>query len=320
MKLIIQIPCFNESEHLPETVAALPTQVEGFNTVEYLVIDDGSSDDTSSVAKKCGVHHVVSHRTNKGLARAFETGLDTALKLGADVIVNTDADNQYCADDIPTLTKLILEGTAELVIGARPIQSIEHFSPIKKALQALGSAAVRQISNSDVQDAPSGFRAYSRDAAMRIHVFSDYTYTLETIIQAGQSQMAIASVPIRVNGPTRPSRLVKSIPSYVKRSLSTMVRIYITYRPLRFFGTIGTALLIPGVLLSLRFLFYYFTGSGQGHIQSLILTAILFITGLLSFSIGILADLISVNRKLNERSSYQTRQKYYNQEDKFSSQ
>ncbi len=311
MKLIIQIPCFNESEHLPETVAALPKQVEGFNTVEYLVIDDGSSDDTSSVAKKCGVHHVVRHRTNKGLARAFETGFHTALTLGADVIVNTDADNQYCANDIPALTKPILEEKAELVIGARPIQSIEHFSPIKKALQALGSAAVRQISNSDVADAPSGFRAYSREAALRIHVFSEYTYTLETIIQAGQSQMPITSVPIRVNGPTRPSRLVKSIPSYVKRSLATMARIYITYRPLRFFGTIGALFLIPGMILGTRFLLNYFSGQGQGHIQSLILTATLLISGLLSFAIGILADLIAVNRKLSERNSYIAKKSYY---------
>lgn len=310
-KLIIQIPCYNEEEHLPEALACLPKSISGFDSVEYLVIDDGSSDRTSEVARECGVHHVVRHKQNLGLARAFETGFDAALKAGADVIVNTDADNQYCADDIPLLTAPILDGTAEVVIGARPIESIEHFSPIKKVLQRLGSYVVRQISNSAVDDAPSGFRAYSREAAMRIHVFSDFTYTLETIIQAGQSQMPIASVPIRVNGPTRPSKLVKSIPNYIKKSLGTMARIYITYRPLRFFGTIGLILLTPGFLLGLRFLIHYLAGNGQGHIQSLILTAVLLLSGLLSFAIGILADLISVNRKLNERTSYLTRKSYY---------
>lgn len=311
MKLIIQIPCYNEEEHLPSALACLPKSVEGFDCVEYLVIDDGSFDNTSEVAKACGVHHVIRHKKNLGLARAFETGFDAALKAGADVIVNTDADNQYCADDIPKLTALILEGAAEVVIGARPIDTIEHFSPIKKVLQRLGSYVVRQISNSEVDDAPSGFRAYSREAALRIHVFSDFTYTLETIIQAGQCQMPIASVPIRVNGPTRPSKLVKSIPNYIKKSLGTMARIYITYRPLRFFGKIGLILLTPGFLLGLRFLIHYLAGNGQGHIQSLILTAVLLLSGLLSFAIGILADLISVNRKLNERTSYITRKNYY---------
>lgn len=312
MKLIIQIPCYNEEEHLANTLACLPKAVVGFNHVEYLVIDDGSQDKTSEVAAACGVHHIVKHKKNLGLARAFETGFDTALKQGADVIVNTDADNQYCANDIPALTAPILAGTAEVVIGARPIETIEHFSPVKKILQRLGSYVVRQISNSDVEDAPSGFRAYSREAAMRIHVFSDFTYTLETIIQAGQCQMPIASVPVRVNGPTRPSKLVKSIPNYIKKSLGTMARIYITYRPLRFFGTIGCIFLAPGLLLGLRFLFYYATGNGQGHIQSLILTAVLLLSGLLCFAIGILADLISVNRKLNERTSYLTRINHYN--------
>jgi glycosyltransferase involved in cell wall biosynthesis len=301
MKLIIQLPCYNEAAHLPATLACLPRQVEGFDAVEWLVIDDGSTDATSTVARTYGADHVVRHTRNLGLARAFETGLATALRLGADVIVNTDADNQYCADDIPLLTRPIVDGRAEIVVGERPIASIAHFSPLKKLLQKLGSAVVRLVSQTDVRDATSGFRAISRTAAQRTRVFNDYTYTLETIIQAGQNGTAIISVPIRVNGPTRESRLVKSIPSYVRRSVGTMFRIFILYRPLRFFALCGIVCLIPGVLLGVRFLYHYLAGHGQGMIQSLILASTLTGVGFLLFVVGLLADLIASNRRLLER-------------------
>ncbi|WP_235949933.1 glycosyltransferase family 2 protein [Candidatus Regiella insecticola] len=237
MKLIIQIPCFNEAQTLAITLAALPRSVVGFDTVEWLIIDDGSQDNTAEVAKAQGVDHVIRHTNNKGLARAFMTGLDACLQLGADVIVNTDADNQYNAEDIPALTQPILQHRAELVIGTRPITTIEHFSPVKKILQKLGSWVVRIASKTDIADAPSGFRAISRTAAQRLMVFNDYTYTLETIIQAGQKNITITSVPIRVNEDLRPSRLVKSIPSYIKRSIVSIIRIFIIYRPFRFFST-----------------------------------------------------------------------------------
>lgn len=301
MKLIIQIPCFNEAQHLPVTLAHLPRQIDGFDMVEWLVIDDGSMDDTATVARAAGVKHIVRHVRNRGLARAFETGLAAALAAGADVIVNTDADNQYCAADIPLLTAPILDGTAEIVIGERPIASISHFSPVKKMLQKLGSAVVRLVSRTSVRDATSGFRAMSRSAAQRIRVFNDYTYTLETIIQAGQNGTAIISVPIRVNGPTRESRLVKSIPSYVRRSIGTMFRIFILYRPLRFFALFATVFVTPGILLGLRFLYHFLTGRGQGMIQSLILAATLTGVGFLLFVVGLLADLIASNRRLLER-------------------
>jgi glycosyltransferase involved in cell wall biosynthesis len=301
MKLFIQIPCYNEAEHLPATLACLPRRVEGFDAVEWLVIDDGSSDQTSDVARRAGADHVVRHTTNQGLARAFETGLATALRLGADVIVNTDADNQYCADDIPLLTAPIVAREADIVIGERPISSIGHFSPTKKLLQKLGSGIVRLVSGTEVADAPSGFRAFSRSAAERMHVFNDYTYTLETIIQAGQNGIAIRSVPIRVNGPTRESRLVKSIPSYVRRSVLTMLRIFVTYQPARFFGWVAVVFLVPGVLLSCRFLYHYLAGHGQGMIQSLILAALLIALGFMMGIVGLIADLIAVNRKLLER-------------------
>lgn len=277
MKLIIQIPCYNEAETLPVTLAALPRHVPGFDTVEWLVIDDGSTDDTARVARDHGVHHIVRHTCNRGLARAFLSGLDACLSLGADVIVNTDADNQYCADDIPALTAPILKGQADMVIGARPIETIRHFSPIKKILQRVGSGVVRVASKTSVPDAPSGFRAMSRAAAEQLMVFNDYTYTLETIIQAGQKNMALTSVPVRVNADLRPSRLVKSIPSYIRRSIVTIIRIFVVYRPFRFFASIGSFLFGLGFLVGLRFLWYYFIGEGYGHVQSLILAAVLLI-------------------------------------------
>lgn len=300
MKLIIQIPCYNEAGTLAIALAALPRKVAGFDTVEWLIIDDGSVDDTVAVAKANGVDHVVRHTRNQGLARTFMTGLDACLRLGADVIVNTDADNQYNADDIPALTQPVVERRADIVVGARPIQTIEHFSPIKKWLQKLGSWVVRVASKTDIPDAPSGFRAISRAAAQRLMVFNDYTYTLETIIQAGQKNMAITSVPIRVNEDLRPSRLVKSIPSYIKRSIVTIVRIFVIYRPFRFFGTIGAVLFGAGFLIGLRFLWKYLGGEGEGHVQSLILASVLLGMGFQTFLVAFVADLLAANRKLME--------------------
>ena len=300
MKLIIQIPCFNEAQTLSIALSALPRTVPGFNSVEWLIIDDGSQDNTVEVAKAHGVDHVIRHAGNKGLARAFMTGLDACLRLGADVIVNTDADNQYNADDIPALVLPILQHRAELVVGARPISTIEHFSPVKKLLQKLGSWVVRVASKTNIPDAPSGFRAMSRSAAQRLMVFNDYTYTLETIIQAGQKNMAITSVPIRVNEDLRPSRLVKSIPSYIKRSIVTIVRIFIIYRPFSFFGSIGVALFGVGVLIGLRFVWFYLNGVGEGHIQSLILASVFLGIGFQTLLVAFVADLLAANRKLLE--------------------
>ncbi|MGB5601229.1 MAG: DPM/DPG synthase family glycosyltransferase [Gammaproteobacteria bacterium] len=304
MKLIIQIPCFNEAETLAITLADLPREVPGFDQVEWLIIDDGSTDDTVKVALDNGVDHVVRHPRNQGLAQGFMNGLDACLSHGADVIVNTDADNQYNAEDIPALVAPILEGKAEIVVGARPIKTIEHFSPAKKLLQKLGSWVVRAASQADIPDAPSGFRAMSRNAAQRLMVFNDYTYTLETIIQAGQKNMAITSVPIRVNEDLRPSRLVKSIPSYIKRSIGTIIRIFIIYRPFRFFVTIGALLFLVGFLIGLRFLYFYFTGEGEGHIQSVILSAVLLGMGFQTILVAFLADLLAANRKLLEDIRY----------------
>ena len=307
MKLIIQIPCYNEEDTLPITLKELPRNVAGFDKVEWLIIDDGSTDRTVEVAKQYGVDHIVRHPKNLGLAKAFLTGLDACLKLGADVIVNTDADNQYCSKDIPKLVKPILEGKAEMVVGARPIEEIAHFSPVKKILQKLGSWVVRVASRTDIPDAPSGFRAISKEAALKLNVFNDYTYTLETIIQAGQKNMAIVSVPIRVNKDLRPSRLVKSIPSYIRKSIITIIRIFVVYRPFRFFVTIGAILFSLGFLLGLRFLYYYFSGNGSGHVQSVILAGVLLGMGFQTILVAFLADLLAVNRKLLEDIQYRLR-------------
>ena len=301
MKLIIQIPCYNEAATLGIALAALPREVPGFDKVEWLIIDDGCTDNTVEVALAHGVDHVVRHTRNQGLARGFMNGLQACLEHGADVIVNTDADNQYNADDIPLLTQPIIDGRADIVIGARPIAAIEHFSPVKKLLQKLGSWVVRVASKTRIPDAPSGFRAISRSAARRLTVFSDYTYTLETIIQAGQKNMAITSVPIRVNGDLRPSRLVKSIWSYIQRSIVTIIRVFVIYRPFRFFATIGLTLFTAGFLIGLRFLFKWLTTGGyDGHVQSLILSSSLLIIGFHTILIAFVADLLSANRKLME--------------------
>lgn len=304
MKLIIQIPCYNEAGTLAIALNELPRTIEGFDKVEWLVINDGSTDNTEEVAKANGVDHMVSFTKNQGLARAFMAGLDACLKLGADVIVNTDADNQYNAKDISLLIKPILQKKAELVIGARPISEIKHFPFIKKQLQRLGSWVVRLASKTDVPDAPSGFRAMSREAAMCLNVFNDYTYTLETIIQAGQKRMAVTSIPIRVNDELRPSRLVRSIPSYIKNSVITIARIFAVYKPFLFFMTFGLLLFSAGFVIGLRYLFYYFREGGEGHVQSLILASILLGIGFQTMLVAFLADLLAVNRRLMEDVQY----------------
>lgn len=308
-KLIIQLPCYNEEKTLPNTLKDLPREVEGFDTVEWLVIDDGSTDDTVEVAKASGVDHLVRFTKNQGLAKAFMAGLDASLKLGADVIVNTDADNQYNAKDIPMLINPILEGRAEIVIGARPIEKIGHFSMAKKLLQKMGSWVVRLASKTDIPDAPSGFRAMSKDAAMKLNVFNEYTYTLETIIQAGQKNMAILSVPIEVNRELRPSKLVKSLFLYILKSVATIIRIFVVYKPFRFFFSIGLFLFALGFLIGLRFLYYYLTLGGAGHIQSLILAAILLGMGFQTMLVAFLSDLLAVNRRLLEDVQYKLRKK-----------
>lgn len=307
-KLIIQIPCYNEAATLGITLAALPRQIEGVAKVEWLVVDDGSSDRTAELACELGVDHVVRLPRNQGLARAFQAGIEAAIRHGADIIVNTDADNQYCGADIQKLVDPIVAGQAEFVVGARPIGQTPHFSKLKKALQWLGSWVVRRVSKTEIPDAPSGFRAMSRATAMQLNVFSDYTYTLETIIQAGQKNMAITSVPIRTNPDLRPSRLLRSIPSYVIRSASTIVRIFMTYRPFQFFALPGCVLCLASLLLCFRYLTFYFSGSGSGHIQSLILAALIMGLGLTGVVVGLVADLISVNRKLLEKVDWRVRQ------------
>jgi glycosyltransferase involved in cell wall biosynthesis len=307
MKLIIQIPCYNEEETLALALAELPREVPGFDQVEWLVIDDGSTDATRQVAKDNGVDHIVGYTRNQGLAKVFMLGLDACVRQGADVIVNTDADNQYNASYIPSLTQPIIDGKADMVIGARPIQMIEHFSFTKKMLQHLGSSVVRKVSHTDIPDAPSGFRAFSRDAAMKLNVFNEYTYTLETIIQAGMKQMAVTSVPVEVNEDLRPSRLVKSISSYIKKSIVTILRIFVVYKPFRFFLITGLILFAMGLILGLRFLYYYVFGNGSGHIQSVILAGVMMGIGFQTILVAFIADLLSVNRKLLEEVQYRIR-------------
>ena len=300
-KLVIQIPCYNEQETLPTVLGALPREVEGVDVVEWLVIDDGSTDETTGVARAHGVDHLVRLPRNRGIAVAFMAGVEAALDAGADIIVNVDADNQHDPGDIPRLIEPILEGRAEMVVGERPIVDTPHFSPVKKLLQRLGSWAVRVASRTTVPDAPSGFRALSRTAAMRLHVFNEHTYTLETIIQAGQNGMAVASVPVGMNASPRPSRVVRSLGSYVRRSMLTIVRIFMTYRPFAFFSVPGVIAFLLGLLLGIRYLVIYFTTGQSGHLQSLLLSALLLGTGFALIVVGLVADLIAVNRKLLER-------------------
>lgn len=298
--LIIQIPCFNEEETLGTTLEQLPRKLPGIDRIEWLVIDDGSTDRTSEVARAEGVDHVVRHPRNRGLAKAFMTGIGACLARNADIIVNLDADNQYCAEYLGDLIKPILSGKAEMVVGARPIEEIQGFSAIKKVLQKLGSRVVRLASGTDIPDAPSGFRAFSRRAAMQMRVYSRYTYTLETIIQAGQKGLDITWVPVRTNPVQRPSRLMRSTLSYLFHSAVTIIRIFVVYRPFRFFLAIGLVLLLAGSAIGMRFLWYFISGEGQGHIQSLILASILIGASFQTILVAFVADLLSVNRRLGE--------------------
>ena len=311
MKLIIQIPCFNEAETLEIALNDLPRHIEGIDVIEYLIINDGSKDKTVEVAKKWGVNYVVNFKQNKGLAKGFMAGLDACLRNGADIIVNTDADNQYVGEDIEKLVRPILNGEADIVIGERPIDQTEHFSPLKKKLQHFGSWVVRKASKTDIPDAPSGFRAYSREAALRMNVVNEYTYTLETIVQAGRERMAITSVPIRTNGELRPSRLFNSMMGYVKRSMITIIRAFLMYRPLTFFVSLGSIMGMIGVGIGIRFLYFWFGGNGAGHIQSLILASMMIILGVMTIIVGLQGDIIAANRKLLEDIQYHVRKLDY---------
>ena len=306
-KLIIQIPCLNEASTLPATIRDLPSEIRGIDSIEILVVDDGSNDGTAKVAKANGVSHVVRFRSNRGLAAAFMTGLDTALKRGADIIVNTDADNQYAGHDVASLVQPILRGEADIVIGDRNIRSLRHMPWLKRWLQVLGSWVVRRVSNTRVPDTTSGFRAYSREAALRQTIVSDFSYTLESIIQAGKKRLTIAHVPVATNKNTRKSRLFDNVFTYIKKSAATIVRIYTTYEPLKFFSMVGAFTFLSGLLISVRFLFIYLGGEGQGNIQSLILSAVLMIVGFQIVLIGLVADVISSNRKLTEELLYRIR-------------
>jgi len=315
MKLIIQIPCYNEAETLEIALNGLPKQIDGIDTIEYLIINDGSKDNTVEVARNWGVHHIVNFKRNKGLAKGFMAGIDEALRQGADIIVNTDADDQYCGADIEKLVRPILEGHADIVIGERPIDATEHFSPLKKKLQHLGSWVVRKASDTNIPDAPSGFRAYSREAALQLNVVNEYTYTLEQIVQAGRNKIAIMSVPIRTNAELRPSRLFSSMFGYVKKSMVTIIRSYVMYKPLQFFMMLGSVPVIAGLLLGVRFLFRFFAGNGGGNIQSLILVSLLITIGVLMWVIGILADTIAANRKIMQDVQMRVRRMDYELED-----
>lgn len=307
MKLIIQIPCYNEGKTLKIALDALPKHIDGITDIEYLIIDDGSKDDTVAVAKEWGIDYIVSFKKNRGLAYGFSAGIDACIRNGADIIVNTDADNQYCADDIEKLVRPILDGNYDIVIGERPIDTTAHFSPLKKKLQHIGSWVVRKASNTDIPDAPSGFRAYSREAAMKLNVINEYTYTLETIIQAGRDKMAMTSVPVRTNEELRESRLFKSMWAYIKRSVGVIMRAFAMYKPLKFFLIAGLIPFIVGIIIGVRFLCYYFQGFGEGHIQSLILAAVLLMLGWQTVMMGIQADIIAANRKILQDIQYRVK-------------
>lgn len=299
-KVVIQIPCYNEAETLPRTMADLPRRIEGVEQVEVLVIDDGSTDDTAVVASRAGADQVIRLHRNQGLAWSFKTGLEGALRRGADVIVNTDGDNQYRGEDVARLVRPILDGEADIVIGARPIDDIEHFSPAKRWLQKLGTRVVAGLSHSNTLDAPSGFRAFSREAALRLNVFGHYTYTLETVVQAGLSNLRVTSVPVRVNPQTRPSRLIKSMSGYVLRGMRAILGAYLIYRPTRLFSLLSLFFLLPAAGLAFRYLYFMGIGEGTGHIQSVILAGVLCLAGVFSLAIGILAHLLGINRRLLE--------------------
>ncbi len=307
MKLIIQIPCYNEAETLTIALDALPKHIDGIDRIEYLIINDGSRDNTVQVAKDWGVNYVVSFPKNKGLAIGFMAGIDACIRNGADIIVNTDADNQYCGEDIEKLVRPILENRAEIVVGERPIDQTADFSPLKKKLQHFGSFVVRKASATDIPDAPSGFRAYSREAALHINVVNQYTYTLETIVQAGRNRMAITSVPIRTNPELRKSRLFHSMGAYIKKSMLTIIRAYMMYKPLVFFLICGSIPFIVGVIFVVRFLILYAHGGGMGHIQSLVFASMLIMVGFMTFIMGLQADIIAANRKILEDVQFRIR-------------
>ena len=307
MKLIIQIPCYNEQETLTITVADLPRQIEGIDVIEYLIINDGSEDRTVEIAREAGVHHVLSFKSNRGLANAFAAGIDACLRLGADIIVNTDADNQYCGADIEKLVRPILDDKAEIVIGERPIGDTEHFSKMKKHMQKFGSFVVRVASGTDIPDAPSGFRAYTRDAALRLNVINSYTYTLETIIQAGHNRIPMTSVPIRTNPELRKSRLFKSMTSYMRRSAVVIIRSSMMYKPLKFFIILGGIVSAVGLAFVIRWFILYLQGFGDGNVQSLILAAMLIMIGVQFIIAGLQADIIAANRKILEDVQYRVR-------------
>jgi glycosyltransferase involved in cell wall biosynthesis len=301
MKLIIQIPSFDEEEQLPGTLADLPREVAGIDEVEWLVIDDGSTDRTVEVARANGVDHIVRLTNNKGLAAGFQAGLDACLKLGADIVVNTDADNQYYGGDIPKLVQPILEGRADMVIGDREVEQIEHFSPLKKRLQQLGSAVVRRASDTDVPDTTSGFRAYNREAALQVQVVSKFTYTLETIIQAGKMLVAVDHVPIRTNAKTRESRLFPSMWSYIRRNTVSIFRVWTLYEPLRAFMAAAALAAVAAAVIWVRFLYYFFSGEGSGHVQSLILGSTLFLVAVQLAALGVVGDILAGSRVLSQR-------------------
>lgn len=311
MKLIVQIPCYNEAETLEIALNDLPRHIDGIDTIEYLIINDGSKDDTVEVAKNWGVNYIVNFKRNKGLAKGFMAGLDACLRNGADIIVNTDADNQYVAEDIEKLVRPIIEGKTDIVIGERPIDQTAHFSPLKKKLQHFGSWVVRKASKSDIPDAPSGFRAYSREAAMRMNVINEYTYTLETIVQAGRTKIAQTSVPIRTNGELRPSRLFSSMFGYVKKSMLTILRAFMMYKPLRFFTILALVPFLSGLALGIRFIVFMCMGNGAGHVQSLVLASTLLLLGFSTYIMGLQADLIAANRKILEDVQYHVRKLDY---------
>lgn len=316
MKLIIQIPCYNEEETLPQTMADIPKQIDGVDEIETLIIDDGSKDNTVEVARKLGVNHIVKQVSNRGLALAFKAGMDACLRLGADIIVNTDGDNQYYGGDIPKLIKPILEGKAEIVIGDRQTDTIEHFSSLKKRLQKLGSSVVRKFSKSNVIDTTSGFRAYSRDAAMKMNVVSEYTYTLETIIDAGLKKMAIDNVPIRTNDKLRESRLFKSPWGYIKKSAATIIRTSVSRSPIKMFLPVALIVFAVGLVLAIRYLVFFAMGEGGGHVQSLLLSAILLICSFLMAMFALLADANSAQRKVLDEILYRVKKLEYGEPEK----
>jgi glycosyltransferase involved in cell wall biosynthesis len=307
MKLILQIPCFNEEETIASVIQDFPREIEGVDTIEIQIIDDGSTDGTIEAARQAGAHHVIAFKHNKGLARAFAAGIENGLKHGADIIVNTDGDNQYSGRDIPKLIKPILDGQADVVIGTRDIDEIKHFSFFKKKLQKMGSGLIRRLSRAPVQDATSGFRAFSRYAAMKINPLTEYSYTIETLVQLGSEKVKIVSVPIRVNPKLRESRLIRNTPSFIARQSLTLFRMIAVYRAFRLFVLLGLVVALPGIVGFVRFLYLYFTGGGAGHVQSLIISAVFIICGMFIILFGVLADLVSSNRKMIEMIMYKLR-------------